>query len=101
MSRIVHHGGTHRIELDVALTTKQIGLGLDQGRFVAAAPQSTGAAVGSVDVLQVTSPQGMTATVMATVMNYVKGTSKNSYFVAPAKAGVQSNQQAGFPPSRE
>jgi len=30
-----------------------------------------------------------------------KGTSKNSYFVAPAKAGVQSNQQAGFPPARE
>ena len=29
----------------------------------------------------------------------LQGTSKNSYFVAPAKAGVQSNQQAGFPPS--
>ena len=58
MNRIVHHGGTHRIELDVALTTKQIGPGLDQGRFVAAVPQSTGAAVGGVDVLHVTSPQG-------------------------------------------
>ena len=31
----------------------------------------------------------------------LKGISKNSYFVAPAKAGAQSNQQAGFPPTRE
>ncbi len=42
------------------------------------------------------------ATGAYSVRNLVlKGTSKNSYFVAPAKAGVQSNQQAGFPPSRE
>lgn len=27
-------------------------------------------------------------------------TSKNSYFVAPAKAGAQLNQQAGFPLAR-
>jgi hypothetical protein len=31
----------------------------------------------------------------------LKGTSKNAIFVTPAKAGVQLNQQAGFPPSRE
>ena len=36
-----------------------------------------------------------------TAILHLEGTSKNSYFVAPAKAGVQSNQQAGFPPSRE
>ena len=39
----------------------------------------------------------------------IKGTSKNSYFVAPAPdypirgqaaAGAQSNQQAGFPPGQ-
>lgn len=58
VGRIVHHGGTHRIEFDVALTTEQIGLGLDQGGLVAAVPQSTGAAVGGVNVLHVTSSQG-------------------------------------------
>jgi hypothetical protein len=44
--RVVHHGGAHRVEFDVALAGKQIGLGLNQGGFVAAVPQGAGAAVG-------------------------------------------------------
>jgi len=30
----------------------------------------------------------------------IEGTSKNSHFVIPAKAGIQSNQASGSPPSR-
>ncbi len=47
-----------RIEFDVALTTEQINLGLDQGRFVTAGPQKTGAMLDGVDVLHITSIQG-------------------------------------------
>jgi hypothetical protein len=35
---VVHHGGAHGIEFDVALAGKQVGFGLDEGGLIAAIP---------------------------------------------------------------
>ena len=66
--------------------------------------QSSGLKIASVvriARIAVVSANLLVGTIDEVSLDRLKGTSKNSYFVAPAKAGVQSNQQAGFPPSRE
>src|SRR5260221_10409139 len=58
MRRIVHHGGSDGIELDVALTSQQIGFGLHQRGLIAAIPQRAGAPVAAVDVLHIAPAEG-------------------------------------------
>jgi hypothetical protein len=54
--RVVHHGGTYGVDLDIALTQQSIGIFLHQRRRVTAVPQRAGAVIGFVDVPHGASP---------------------------------------------
>lgn len=51
--RVSHHGGTDRVQLDIAITAKQVALGIDQTRLAAAFPQRAGSSIPPVDVTHV------------------------------------------------
>jgi len=59
LTRILHHVRAHGIEFNVAHAGEQVGVFLHEAGFVASFPQAAGAFVAAVDVLDITTPNGL------------------------------------------
>src|SRR5690349_24452350 len=53
---VVHHPGAHRVALDVAMASEEIGFGIDQAGLETAFPEAAGASMDGVDHPDVTPP---------------------------------------------
>ena len=52
-----HHARPHRIQLNVAHTSQQVGIAINQGRFIPAFPKRPGATIAIVEILHLVTPQ--------------------------------------------